>query len=292
MARGRRGRRHLAGPRHGAAGRSAQQQHRLDRGQRPAGACCSSMPGSRRAKPRWHPAALVFAGGAALRWTEAAWRAEGQRFDLITRARAARRGAAAGTAATGVRLGRRSDACSGASRCMRPSGSMSTWCWRARRATCASPTRPAHRSRWASASCSSRSRRTTACGASRKALAGRQLGEIAGAQTVRTNAQARWPPADAPLEGVLQMRVANLGAWGTWVPPGWRLGGNLQINAAHRRPLRCARTARRAARRRAVGAQRPAGREPHRGRAGGVARRIEWRARSACTFKSGDGACS
>ena len=28
------------------------------------------------------------------------------------------------------------------------------------------------------------------------------------------------------------MRVANLGAWGTWVPPGWRLGGNLQMNAA------------------------------------------------------------
>jgi translocation and assembly module TamB len=26
--------------------------------------------------------------------------------------------------------------------------------------------------------------------------------------------------------------VANLGAWGTWVPPGWRLGGNLQVNAA------------------------------------------------------------
>jgi translocation and assembly module TamB len=62
--------------------------------------------------------------------------------------------------------------------------------------------------------------------------AGRQLGEIVGAQTVRTAAQARWPPADAPLEGVLQMRVANLAAWGMWVPPGWRLGGNLQLNAA------------------------------------------------------------
>jgi translocation and assembly module TamB len=63
-------------------------------------------------------------------------------------------------------------------------------------------------------------------------LAGRQIGEMAGAQTVRTSAQARWPPADAPLEGVLQARVAHLGAWGMWVPPGWRLGGNLRMTAS------------------------------------------------------------
>lgn len=63
-------------------------------------------------------------------------------------------------------------------------------------------------------------------------VAGRQLGEIAGAQTVRTDARARWPAANAPLDGVVQMRVANLAAWGAWVPPGWRLGGNLQVSAA------------------------------------------------------------
>jgi translocation and assembly module TamB len=40
------------------------------------------------------------------------------------------------------------------------------------------------------------------------------------------------PTADAPLEGVLQMRVANLGAWGMWVPPGWRLGGKLRVSAS------------------------------------------------------------
>jgi translocation and assembly module TamB len=62
-------------------------------------------------------------------------------------------------------------------------------------------------------------------------VAGRQLGEMVGAQTVRTHAQSRWPVHDAPLEGVLQMRVANLAAWGVWVPPGWRLGGNLQVTA-------------------------------------------------------------
>jgi translocation and assembly module TamB len=62
--------------------------------------------------------------------------------------------------------------------------------------------------------------------------AGQQLGEMAGSQVMRTNARTRWPAADAPLEGVLEMRVANLGAWGVWVPPGWRLGGSLQVSGA------------------------------------------------------------
>jgi translocation and assembly module TamB len=60
--------------------------------------------------------------------------------------------------------------------------------------------------------------------------AGRQLGEMAGSQVVRTDASLRWPARDAPLEGVVEMRVANLGAWGVWVPPGWRLGGSLQLS--------------------------------------------------------------
>jgi len=63
-------------------------------------------------------------------------------------------------------------------------------------------------------------------------LAGRSLGEMAGSQVLRTSAQSRWPAADAGLEGVMQMHVANLGAWGVWVPPGWRLGGNLLMSAS------------------------------------------------------------
>ena len=63
-------------------------------------------------------------------------------------------------------------------------------------------------------------------------LAGRTLGEMAGAQVVRTNAQSRWPSAESALEGVQQLRVTDLGAWGVWVPPGWRLGGNLRMNAS------------------------------------------------------------
>ncbi len=63
-------------------------------------------------------------------------------------------------------------------------------------------------------------------------LAGASLGEMAGAQVLRTSADRRWPSADAPLQGVLESRVANLGVWGAWVPPGWRLVGKLQTSAS------------------------------------------------------------
>lgn len=65
-----------------------------------------------------------------------------------------------------------------------------------------------------------------------QALAGRQLGEMAGVASVRTRADLAWPPADAPLDGVLQLHVARLGAWGAWLPPGWRLGGELKSSAS------------------------------------------------------------
>lgn len=63
-------------------------------------------------------------------------------------------------------------------------------------------------------------------------LAGATFGATAGAATLRTSPAAAWPPADAPLDGVLEARVANLGAWGAWLPAGWRLGGQLHATAA------------------------------------------------------------
>ena len=62
-------------------------------------------------------------------------------------------------------------------------------------------------------------------------LAGKTLGVAAGAVVVRTTPQATWPPADAPIQGVLELQVADLGTWGTWVPPGWRLAGALHASA-------------------------------------------------------------
>ncbi len=177
------------------------------------------------------PGRLVFAGGAALRWTEAAWRAEGQRFDLITELEPlavapllARLQPEIGWGGDLTLLGRievhaaeRFDVdvvlarSAGDLRIADETGApQSLGIGELQLAF------SAHDGVWRFA----------------QGAAGRQLGEIVGAQTVRTNAQARWPPDSAPLEGVVQMRVANLGAWGTWVPPGWRLGGNLQVNAA------------------------------------------------------------
>lgn len=62
-------------------------------------------------------------------------------------------------------------------------------------------------------------------------LAGQQLGVLGGAVVVRTSPQAAWPSPDAPLQGVLEAQVANLGTWGAWVPAGWRLDGRLNTSA-------------------------------------------------------------
>jgi translocation and assembly module TamB len=64
-----------------------------------------------------------------------------------------------------------------------------------------------------------------------QALAGRTLGEMTGAISVKTTPQSRWPAADSPLEGVLEAHVANLGIWSAWVPAGWRLAGELKTSA-------------------------------------------------------------
>jgi translocation and assembly module TamB len=65
-----------------------------------------------------------------------------------------------------------------------------------------------------------------------QALAGKTLGVAAGAIVARSTPQAVWPASDAPLQGVLEVQVANLGTWGNWVPAGWRLDGALHASAA------------------------------------------------------------
>lgn len=60
---------------------------------------------------------------------------------------------------------------------------------------------------------------------------GRSLGDVTGTARVRTTPEARWPPAQAPVEGSLQAQVSDIGIWGAWVPPGWRLKGELRTTA-------------------------------------------------------------
>ena len=64
-----------------------------------------------------------------------------------------------------------------------------------------------------------------------QSLNGRSLGEIRGSVRVRTGPERRWPSPDAPIEGSIQARVADIGIWSNWVPPGWRLAGELRTTA-------------------------------------------------------------
>ena len=65
-----------------------------------------------------------------------------------------------------------------------------------------------------------------------QALAGKALGASAGAVVMRTSPQAVWPAPETPIEGVLELQVAHLATWGTWVPPGWRIDGALHAGAS------------------------------------------------------------
>ena len=65
-----------------------------------------------------------------------------------------------------------------------------------------------------------------------QALAGSNVGVLAGAMSLRLPPQARWPQPDTPMQGVLEWQVADLGAWAPFTPPGWRLSGALRTGAA------------------------------------------------------------
>ncbi len=62
-------------------------------------------------------------------------------------------------------------------------------------------------------------------------LAGQSLGTATADATVRTSAQVLVPPADAPLDGRVDLDIADLAGVGNWVPPGWRVGGALRAGA-------------------------------------------------------------
>jgi translocation and assembly module TamB len=64
------------------------------------------------------------------------------------------------------------------------------------------------------------------------AFAGKTLGEASGRLNLRTRPAQRWPSADTPIDGLIEGHVANLGVWGSWVPPGWRLSGELRTSAS------------------------------------------------------------
>lgn len=57
-------------------------------------------------------------------------------------------------------------------------------------------------------------------------LAGTRVGRLSATAATRTAAEAL-PDASSPLSGGVKADVEDLGAWGAWLPPGWRAGGAL-----------------------------------------------------------------
>ena len=64
------------------------------------------------------------------------------------------------------------------------------------------------------------------------AVAGAAFGTATATLTARTRGSAAWPDAATPIEGRLDLRIANLGAWGRWLPAGWRLSGDAHGSAS------------------------------------------------------------
>jgi translocation and assembly module TamB len=64
------------------------------------------------------------------------------------------------------------------------------------------------------------------------AVAGAAFGAATGSLTARTRGSAAWPDAATPIEGQLDLRIADLGAWGRWLPAGWRLSGDAHGSAS------------------------------------------------------------
>ena len=60
---------------------------------------------------------------------------------------------------------------------------------------------------------------------------GRSLGDISGQVQVQSTPERRWPQPQAPLRGQVQARAADIGIWGAWVPPGWRMTGQVNTTA-------------------------------------------------------------
>ena len=63
------------------------------------------------------------------------------------------------------------------------------------------------------------------------ALAGRTLGVGSGAVTARTGNASAWPDAKTPIDGVVELRIADLAPLATWLPAGWRVAGQLHASA-------------------------------------------------------------
>jgi len=62
-------------------------------------------------------------------------------------------------------------------------------------------------------------------------VAGQSVGSLALQGRARTTPSQPWPGTATPVQGTLQLRVADLGVYDPWLPVGWRLDGQLLADA-------------------------------------------------------------
>ena len=60
---------------------------------------------------------------------------------------------------------------------------------------------------------------------------GRSLGKLVGRQVVQAQNPTAGPQGSDPLRGDLDLTIGNLRPWGTWIPAGWRVSGQMQAKA-------------------------------------------------------------
>jgi len=63
-------------------------------------------------------------------------------------------------------------------------------------------------------------------------IAGTRLGELTGHWTAEAPSPASLPTPQSPLSGKVKAHVEDLNVWGAWLPPGWRLGGEMRTELA------------------------------------------------------------
>jgi len=62
-------------------------------------------------------------------------------------------------------------------------------------------------------------------------VAAASIGQAGADLTLRTRAEEPFPTAATPMQGSVRLRVADLGLYEPWLPVGWRLDGQLAVDA-------------------------------------------------------------
>lgn len=63
-------------------------------------------------------------------------------------------------------------------------------------------------------------------------ISGQAIGTLSGAQSIRMDQPGLLPGPKAALSGTVEMKLERLSVWSAWIPPPWRIDGQLAANVA------------------------------------------------------------